>query len=156
MERKKLIVLIGIGFVALILISLLIIGIVDGIWPWNGFAAYGKIFQAEETPATTQPAPETEPSVPVDISGEDDPVVNQEGDSTQPTGKNPVLDGEPVTGGNDVKEEVETDTGNNGNTGNGGNTGNSGEGDSTGETTGNQDPNADANLAGSKVPGWGN
>ena len=153
MERKKLIMLIAAGLVALILISILIVGIVDGIWPWDGPKAYGKIFKPKETaPVATQPTepPTTEPPVIDDESGEGS---EGEGDTTQPTSKDPLYAGEPTTGGNDVKEEAETDTGNNSNTGN---PGNSGEGDSNGETTGNQDPNADANLPGTKVPGWGN
>lgn len=148
MERKKLLILIGVGLLALILISILVVGIVDGIWPWDGPKAYAKIFQAEEeTPAVTQPAPETEPTEEEEPAGETDSAGNQEGESTQPTEKNPVIDGEPIKGDNNVKEEVETGT--NGN-------GNSGEGGSTEATTDNQDPNADANLSGSQVPGWGN
>lgn len=144
MERKKLITLIAAGFAALILISILIVGIVDGIWPWDGPKAYGKIFKPKETvPVATQPTepPATEPPVIEDESGEGS---EGEGDVTQPTSKDPLYAGEPTTGGNDVKEEVET--GNGGNTGDSGNTG----------STGNQDPNADANVSGSQVPGWGN
>lgn len=152
MERKKLIILIAVGIAALILISILIVGIVDGIWPWDGPKAYAKIFKPKETvPVATQPAPETEPTVHVDNVGEDNPELNQEGDSTQPTSKDPLYVGEPTTGGNDVKEEVETGTGNTGNAGN------AGEGNSNGETTGNPD-DADAAIDHKEtpIPGWGN
>ena len=126
--KKKLILMIGAGILALLLLCVLIVGIVDGIWPWNGPKAYAKIFkpQAQE-PAVTEPA--TEPTV------ETEPTESDEGGETDTTNRTPLLDGEKEDGSSDAKEEVDI-SGN------------------TGDTT--QVPDADATVSGSQIPGWGN
>ena len=129
MEKKKLILMIGAGILALLLLCILVVGIVDGIWPWNGPKAYAKIFKPQtQEPAVTEPA--TEPTV------ETEPTESDEGGNSDTTNRTPLLDGEKEDGSSDVKAEVET----------GNNTG--------GETT--QVPDADATISGSQIPGWGN
>ena len=129
MEKKKILMITGI-VVAVLLLSLLVIGIVDCIW------AYGKLFGATgNTPAATEPAA-TEPTE------ETEPVVDEEGGDSASIPHIPVLDGENPDGSSNAKEEVEL----------GGNTGSE-----TGDNSGASDvPDADATIQGNKIPGWGN
>ena len=135
MEKKKILMITGI-VVAVLLLSLLVVGIVDGIWPWHGAKAYGKLFGATgNTPAATEPAA-TEPTE------ETEPVVDEEGGDSASIPHIPVLDGENPDGSSNVKEEVDL----------GGNTGSE-----TGDNSGASDaPDADATIQGNKIPGWGN
>ena len=129
MEKKKLIRMIGAGVLALLLLCILVIGIVDGIWPWNGLKAYGKIFQPQtQEPAVTEPATE-----PTEEAG---PVESDEGEGGDSTTvpHNPLLEGEKEDGSTEVKENVEV-------SGNGGTT---------------TAPDADATISGNQIPGWGN
>lgn len=154
MDKKKLILLIVAGVFALILLTVLIVGISDGIWPWDGPKAYAKVFkEAFTAPAATQPA--TEPSEePTEAPEDETTEPSGQEDPSQPTTNNPVIDGESPTGGK-VDEEVIVG----GDTGSGNNSGeNSGDNTGDGGNTGSGDDmsDADATTPGNKIPGWGN
>lgn len=157
MDKKKLTMLIVGGVLALVVLSILIVGIFEGIWPWDGPKAYAKIFRPDPTtPAVTEsttPQPageETESPTTGSVPG------NQGTNVPAPTTGNPVIDGESTTGTGKVEEEVVV----------GGNTGSTGSEDgstgsedgSTGENSGStgDTSDADATISGSSVPGWGN
>ena len=177
MERKKLMVLILAGILAAIVLSVAIVGVTTGAWPWNGFQA-----APDETPVATEPA---EPD-PTDET-ESTPAGNETESTTKPTTGNPLFDGEDPDGNTHVKDEVilDNNTGNgnsgNGNTGNGnsgnGNTGNgnTGNGNSGNDNSGNDNSgndnsgnensgsnpdtvpeieDADKVFTGSQIPGW--
>ena len=137
MEKKKKILMIsGISAAVLVLI-LVVIGLVDGIWPWHGVKAYGKLFDPNGAPAPTEPVV-TEPTEEIVPSGDE----NEGPDATVPTGDS-LLSGENPDGSSKVKEEVEVG----GNTGTGDNA-NSGESGTVSD--------ADATVQGNQIPGWGN
>lgn len=158
MDKKKLTLLIVGGILALVVLTVLIVGIFEGIWPWDGPKAYAKIFRSEpaQQPAATEPAPQT-PAGDATEPSEEAPIPGNQGTSVPtPTTGNPVFDGESTTGKEDVKEEVELPGQTEGTTGGGEETPVPPVSGEDGNNTGNQDPTADANLAGNKVPGWGN
>lgn len=131
MEKRKLILTIIGGIFALLLLCVLVVGLVDGIWPWHGVKAYGKIFDPDATPAVTEPVV-TEPTE------ETEPSESDEGGDSASISHTPVLEGENPDGSGSVKEEVEV-------------------GGNTGDNTGSEPtvPDADATIQGGKIPGWG-
>ena len=58
MDKKKLILYASLALVGLILICILIVGLVDGIWPWDGVDAYTRVVlprrEVQTTEATTE------------------------------------------------------------------------------------------------------
>ena len=142
MDKKKLALIIGGGVLAVLLLSMLIVGLVDGIWPWDGPAAYAKVFNftAQEKPLGT--AEPTDPSV----DPTDGTVAPGNTDSAT---RNPVIEGEKIDG-EEVKSEVELgpNTGNNEESGEINNTPNNGD------TSKAED--ADKTVSGNQIPGWGN
>ena len=166
MDKQKLTTWIIAGLLALVVLCILIVGIFEGIWPWDGPKAYAKIFR--EDPPAAAPA-ETEPQAP-EGEEEEAPIGDVPGSQgTNIPTRNPVIEGESTTGGNNVQEEVELpeNTGNSGNTGNtGSNEGNTGSSEgNTGSNEGNTEnsgsdtsnaPDANTTVSGNKIPGWGN
>ena len=136
MDKKKLALIIGSGVLAVLLLSMLIVGLVDGIWPWDGPAAYAKVFNfnAQEKPVDT--ATPTDPS---EDNGEVEPG------NTDSAVRNPVIEGD-----EEVKTEVDL-----------GNTGSSEENGEISGSDGNSAdtssaPDADTSAAANQIPGWGN
>lgn len=146
MDKKKLILLIVAGVFAVIVLAVLIVGISDGIWPWDGPKAYAKILKETFTaPDATQPSTESseEPTEDPELEATQ---PTEENNTSQPTVGNPVIEGESPTGGK-VDEEVVVG----GNTVSGENSGDNGDGGSSGNLD-----DADASGSGAQIPGWGN
>ena len=61
MDRKNLIALIAGCLAVLLLICILLVGFLDGIWPWDGITAYGRLI-ASRTQATIGPKETTAPT----------------------------------------------------------------------------------------------
>ena len=143
MDKKKLALIIGSGVLAVLLLSMLIVGLVDGIWPWDGPAAYAKVFNftAQEKPVDT--------ATPTDPTDEGNGEV--EPGNTDSAARNPVIEGD-----EEVKTEV--DLGNNGNSeengGGSADSGNSGNSGNSGDTS--SAPDADTSAPATQIPGWGN
>ncbi len=120
MTRKQMIITLVIGIIALILACILLVGIVDGIWPWDGITAYDRLI-SNRLQADPQ-FPEKETTAPTETEGDSQGGSNQqsgnENDATEPT-RPPIS--EVTQGGTPPslpKEELGDGDGNN-NNGNG-------------------------------------
>lgn len=60
MNRKEKITLIACAVAMLFLICILVVGIVDGIWPWDGITAYGRLITSNPQAQATFPEKSTE------------------------------------------------------------------------------------------------
>ena len=149
--RKKLLALIGGGILAFLILAVLIIGLVDGIWPWDGVKSYRKIFKPEPV-ATVTTAPLGQPGEAPTVQPPAEATENGAGEGQQGTNTpeattgNPVIDGEPTGTDATVKEEVEIPT-----------QPTPEEGGATEPTRGDTSSatDADASVSGNKIPGWG-
>lgn len=87
MTRKQMILTLVIGIIALILACILLVGIVDGIWPWDGITAYDRLI-SNRLQADPQ-FPEKETTAPTETEGDSQGGSNQqsgnENDGTEPT-----------------------------------------------------------------------
>lgn len=98
MDRKNLIALIAGCLAALLLICILLVGILDDIWPWDGVTAYSRLItgrtQATIGPKeTTAPTEETDPVTPLPEQ-QGGAAGEQQQDPSKPTigeiGQNPL------------------------------------------------------------------
>ena len=141
MDKKKLILYASLALVGLILACILIVGLVDGIWPWDGVTAYRRVILPRREIQTTETtaAATTESDLPDENNLEVTVLV--EGltlPTTAPTGTGetttPGEGGGYMDGGFDDQPSTETAT--------------------TETASPYTDPNADANISGSVIPGW--
>lgn len=95
MDKKKLWILIG-GFVAVVLLVVLLVGMIDGFWPWNGSNAESDStgMQTEEQTGDTEGSEDT--TVP-GTTGTEDTTAPESTGSTDPTKE---TTGKGGTGGN--------------------------------------------------------
>lgn len=160
MDRKNLIALIAGCLAALLLICILLVGILDNIWPWDGVTAYSRLITGRTQNSigpkeTTAPTEEISSNAPQPGGEQGGAAGEQQADPSKPTvgeiGQKPVPPTLPDEE-SDVKIEVgdvvigpsgstETTEGPSGST----------------ETTGSSTPTeekADAIIDASQIPGW--
>ena len=122
MDRKTLISLIVGSISALLLICILLVGILDGIWPWDGITAYNRLITSESqnaagpkdtTAATETSETATDSSTPSRLPASE---VDQQGAAPAlPRDDTPVgieIDGIVITPNNDKKDDGNKDDGN--------------------------------------------
>lgn len=103
MNRKTLITLIAGSVGALLLICILLVGVLDGIWPWDGITAYGRLIssQHQNSAGPRQPTETTGSTEEGGAQGEEiRPTVGETGQNGTP----PTLPKE-----NDVQVGIEID-----------------------------------------------
>lgn len=111
MDRKNLIALIAGCLAVLLLICILLVGALDGIWPWDGVTAYGRLITSR-TQATVGPKETTAPteeSTSPSAGNQQGAASGEQQEEVKPTvgevGQKPVPPTLP-TEGEDIKTEV--------------------------------------------------
>ena len=165
MDRKTLIAAIAGSLAALLLLCILLVGVLDGIWPWDGIPAYGRLI-SNRAQATVGPKETTAPTEATPTGNQQGETPNNQQDPSKPTiGEAtqevpPLLPNENNTdintevGGVVIKPDGSITTGNNTQPTTP-TTGSTGE--ATENTTGNTGPTeeqADATIDAAQIPGW--
>ena len=144
MNRKTLIAMVAGCLAILLLVCILLVGVLDGIWPWDGVEAYGRLITGR-TQNTIGPKEET--TAPTETTtGSGSQAGGQQQEPEKPTvgevGQKPLP---PTLPGED--DEIQNEVG-------GVVIGPSGSTEATGTTGGAVDSEDDGQLDASKIPGW--
>lgn len=144
MSRKNMILLIAGGIVALVLVCILVVGLVDGIWPWDGITAYSRLLDPPTEPTT---AP-TEPEDPTDENAEGNAEGNnQQGGAIEQT--------QATVGTLPIEDDIQVGVDINGVTNPTGSAGSTDSTEGSGEGSYGEEPEDDWTGSASQVPGWG-
>lgn len=132
MNRKEKITLIACGVAILFLICILVVGIVDGIWPWDGITAYGRLITSR--PQATLPEKATEGTEATDPESTGNSTDNNRYNITEGSQQRPPA-ALPYEGSIQVGVEVDGVTVPSGGSGSGGSTASGEEGNAGGSVT---------------------